>query len=162
MRTVTPDRRILKAFYTQYVAVLLIVLVFVVSGFQGNDQLTRLAPIQGVQAWDVSIGAVSIRMPDDVAEGFSNQMSAELDAVAEFVRNHDVLATFRIPIAIERDLSASEVVQQSLTRASQFRDYILKHGVPAQAVRTVLFEGPQAATVVSITFSSMEESHGRE
>jgi hypothetical protein len=162
MRTATPDRRILKAFYTQYVAVLLILLVFVVSRFQGHDQGAEVAPSQRTHKRDMPIGVFSLRIPQDAHLGVTAGQATELNAVAEFVRSHDIRATFRIPVDARSDTRVSEALQQSMAYSAQLRDYMLKLGVPAQAMRTVLFEAKEATSPVSVTFSSMEvmNEHG--
>jgi hypothetical protein len=162
MKTATPDRRILKAFYTQYVAVLLIVLVFVVSGFQGYEQQTEVASSPRVQKQAAPFGAISLRMPEVGHHGLTDDIMTELNVVAEFVRSHDIRATFRIPVFAEGDKNVSAALKNSIAYSSQVRDYMLTLGVPAQAMRTVLFEAKQVTSTVSVTFSSMEEinDHG--
>lgn len=160
MTAVTPDRRILKAFYTQYVAVLLILLVFVVSGFQRHPEQAPANPKHYGPKRQAPIGAISINMPEKAHEALSTELAAKLSAVAEFVRNHDIRATFRIPIAAqhESDADATQMLRQSIARAAQLRGYMVELGVPARAITTVLVDGEESSSSTSVTFSTMEEA----
>jgi hypothetical protein len=101
-------------------------------------------------------------MPEVGHHGLTDDIMTELNVVAEFVRSHDIRATFRIPVFAEGDKNVSAALKNSIAYSSQVRDYMLTLGVPAQAMRTVLFEAKQVTSTVSVTFSSMEEinDHG--
>jgi hypothetical protein len=162
MSTITPDRRILKAFYTQYVAVLLIVLVFVISGFQSPALRVESVAVRTSGPKDVPIGAISIPLPQNSNEKLSANRLPQLDAVAEFVRNHDVCATFRLPIRKQLSRDAASALSASVTRAAELRDYMHELGVPPNAIRTVLFEAPESAEELTVSFSSMEGDHEQQ
>lgn len=155
MTAVSPDRRILKAFYTQYVAVLLIVLVFVVSGFQPSD---GREDVSLKQPHDLGrpIGAMHLHTPRTISDEVPEALAAELRALVVLMKSHDIRVTFRVPVARLSDDTEDKGFQEALTYAKQLRSYMIKNGVPADAVRTVLSEESNGMTA-SLIFSSMEE-----
>jgi hypothetical protein len=154
MTAVSPDRRILKAFYTQYVAVLLIVLVFVVSGFQQNhsrqDESLKRANDIGP-----AIGAIHLKTQRTVADAVPEALANELQALVMLLKSHDVRATIRVPMVGQSGETEGAGFQEALAYAKQVRSYMIKSGVPVGAVRTVLSEGTEGQAA-SVIFSSME------
>jgi hypothetical protein len=132
------DRRILKAFYTQYVAVLLIILVFTIGAFQrasqddvGAQRLT-LAPRE-----EPSIGGIEIAQYfTELGELGSN--TAELEAVALVVRDHDVRASISLPMSIQRIDAPGPSVEESLARLAALEKFFEERGVTADSLELVL------------------------
>lgn len=101
MSSVGCDRRILKAFYTQYVAVLLIVLTFCIGAYQRasvRGNFPKAAAVMGMPA-DVQLTEMNIETL--FAEGGElRDGDARLEAVASLLKSHDVNAT--IVLSAER------------------------------------------------------------
>lgn len=134
----TCDRRILKAFYTQYVAVLLIILVFTVGAFQRTSQqqamssapvptLAELPPIGGLE----------------IAQSF-NELgelgvdTAELEAVAVVIREHDVKASISLPVSMQKIDAPRATVEQSLARLAALERFFEERGVGEASLELVL------------------------
>ena len=92
MKDIGCDRRILRAFYTQYVAVLLILLTFSIAAFQRATQTAPKAQgvILGVSP-EEEIGTLSIHNLF-LASGEISSDNTQLKAVAAVLQNHDVNA----------------------------------------------------------------------
>jgi hypothetical protein len=137
------DRRILKAFYTQYVAVLLIILVFTVGAFQRASQVKRgdtqpthtpkeVAPIGGLE----------------IAQNFNElgelaSQTAELEAVALVIREHDVKASISIPVSMHKIDSSLLTVEQALARLASLERFFEERDVGEDSLQLVL-GGPAA------------------
>lgn len=160
MRQVVADRRILKAFYTQYVAVLLILLVFAVAAFQSPQ-----TPIQTVQALTttdvpVSIGEMRVLNLFDVGDDTTIQRSGQLDAIAEIVKSHDVRAIFHVRVARQGSEEAWSAFRRALRRADAIRAYMLGRAVMPSAVRAVAEDGEGERELISVKFESEEGPDG--
>jgi len=153
----TIDRRILKAFYTQYVAVLLILLVFsvgvvaqrgVVRGDYSSKSVAK-APIK-------VIGSIKC------AEVFSNAASPEivnsqdLAAVVETLLNHDLRGVFTLYIPVGGN--AHDTSLSALARVKLLREYLNGLGVPEEAYRFALITSVEASSEVAVAFESPEVS----
>jgi hypothetical protein len=134
----TCDRRILKAFYTQYVAVLLIILVFTIGAFQ------RTSRSDGVS---VQLAAVHKTVPPigglEIAQSFNElgQLGAhteELDAVAVVLREHDVKASISLPVSMEKIQSSKITLEQSLERLATLETFFEERGVGQDSIELVL------------------------
>jgi hypothetical protein len=107
------DRRILKAFYTQYVAVLLIVLVFSIASFQRAVSGPSTSPVATSASINPVIGSLRLSPLFDQNGEFAGA-HAELVAVATLLREHDVRAVF----TIARGSEPGEVYDDLLQRVS--------------------------------------------
>jgi hypothetical protein len=137
------DRRILKAFYTQYVAVLLIILVFTVGAFQRASQRDEstarpaMAPKE-----EVSIGGLQIAQHfDDLGQLGSD--TAQLEAVALVIAEHDVKASIALPVSMQKIDPLHATVEQSLARVSSLERFFAERGVGEDSLELVI-GGPDA------------------
>ncbi|MEY4670063.1 MAG: hypothetical protein RL518_2762 [Pseudomonadota bacterium] len=137
------DRRILKAFYTQYVAVLLIILVFTVGAFQrtspGND-VSSIRP--GIQKQMPTIGGL------EIAQSFTElgqlgPRTDELAAVAAMLREHDVRASIVLPISMQKIDSPKPTVEEALARLAALERFFDERGIGEDSLELVL-GGPEA------------------
>lgn len=105
------DRRILRAFYTQYVAVLLIVLVFTVASFQRAFSAHSSVQPTSVVKHNPSVGAITLPWPvreDEEVQG----AHADLAALATLLREHDLRAVFTIPKGAELGGSFKDLLRE--------------------------------------------------
>jgi hypothetical protein len=149
------DRRILRAFYTQYVSVLLIVLVFGIWTFQLSAVRPSVAAPQvaSVASSSPPVGLLRIEDPFEVGATVALRSSIELEAIAETLRNHDLRATFRFKNALQ-DTQTEIVATTMLLRLEALRAFFQAQGVPADAVTVALGSefGDGAKTEVSFEF----------
>lgn len=137
------DRRILKAFYTQYVAVLLIMLVFTVGAFQRASQ--RDAVPTGAQTASLdkaSIGGLEIAQIFDEL-GALGEDTAQLEAVASVIREHDVTASISIPVSMRKIDETQNTVEVAVAHLTALERFFAERGVGTGAVTFVL-GGPEA------------------
>lgn len=89
------DRRILRAFYTQYIAVLLIVLVFFVAAFQRSGaRQTGMSP-SVVHSLNHELALATPITLSPFREGVGvDTANSQLQAISELLRVHDIEATF--------------------------------------------------------------------
>ncbi len=137
------DRRILKAFYTQYVAVLLIILVFTIGAFQRTSQrdgvsLKLPAALKSV----APIGGVEIAQSFDEL-GQLGPRTEELEAVAMVLREHDVKASISLTVSMEKIHFSQTTLEQSLARLATLEKFFEERGVEHDSVEFVL-GGPEA------------------
>jgi hypothetical protein len=154
-RDLTPDRRILKAFYTQYVAVLLILLVFSVGIVARKSQPSNEgALVHTREPIEVQIGEIELK------ELFAHERSAqlkdgrELEAVLEILRNHDVKAT--LTVYATSQLNVSESFRLAVLRARALHAHVLAARVPVHAVRLLTAAAPASKAHAKVSFESME------
>ena len=149
--SVAIDRRILRAFYTQYVAVLLILLVFCVGAASNNRKI--LVPQLDANAEErtpLQIGAVKY---EDL---FISDTSAtlkdgpELLALMETLRNHDVRATFKV----YADVSSGPAIhiERAMTRAHALSTRLVGASMPVEAFRVVVTPTTQFRSQVEVVF----------
>lgn len=137
------DRRILKAFYTQYVAVLLIMLVFSVGAFQRTSaQAATVAPLAPRIIEHPSIGQLEVVVEFDSAGGLV-RTSDDLDAIAEVIKAHDVRAI--ITLAFPNGGDASELVEfeNVMARLDAISSYLGSRGLSESDTRFYV-GGPEA------------------
>lgn len=156
------DRRILKAFYTQYVAVLLIMLTFTIGAFQ---QASTASAGEGIKPEFISEAAP---IGDYVIVGLFGVDGSvppdepQLKALASVVRNHDVFLTLQLSVprlAFEADSSS---VRRALRRIHALEQFFISQDVPLTAVR---FAASARSTnendlTVQVTPEDDEVNHG--
>lgn len=154
------DRRILKAFYTQYVAVLLIVLVVSVSAVSKAARQSGENPINYQAGADQSqIGSMDMR------EMFLDDTSAQLrdgcglEAVFELLRNHDVRATVTVYARSQPEMLQS--YRLALLRARAIHSAVLAAMVPAHAVQLRVASAVELPVHAVVSFESMGVSDER-
>ena len=170
MSTEVVDRRILKAFYTQYVAVLLIILVFCVAGSRRLERFTPThktlsLPVNLTQSITNSrIGTRVLSNPFDSINPQILRESAELKAIAEALRSHDIRAKFEVGFTLHTTRSAAEKsldLQSALQRVAVLKEFFKLEQVPTNAVGFLINDGIEAEKGgLFVAFESMET--GRE
>jgi hypothetical protein len=137
------DRRILKAFYTQYVAVLLIILVFTVGAFQRASQSNAVDPALPSAPKEVApIGGLEIAQHFNEL-GQLDVGTAELEAVAVVIREHDVKASISLAVGMQKIDSPVPTVEQALARVASLERFFGERGVGEDSLELVV-GGPVA------------------
>lgn len=154
MSQVVADRRILKAFYTQYVSVLLILLVFCVTA----PHVTRSMPVPMKFSSTIPVhaafGSMRMKNPFSVEGGTVIQHTGELDAIAEVAINHDVRVELHVPVFSESTLGSSKAFREGIQRAEAIRDYLVKRRVTRSAVSVIVEDGASAEDSLTVVFRS--------
>lgn len=143
--TAGPDRRILSAFYTQYVALLLILITFMVglrAGAPLSPAVSDVAPPSKVK-WvavapkeSASLGEFSI--PNIILDdGRVAQENAELLAIVTILRTHDVSAVVRLSIPRLGVHDESSSYRRALRRIEALESFFVEQRVPITAFRII-------------------------
>lgn len=130
------NRRILKAFYTQYVAVLLIVLVFTIGSFQrASSRGTPIAP----QAPIVSpaIGNFSVQHVFN-ERGEVPAEHARLRALVEVLKAHDLRAAIVIPSVLDFSGADRSSTRASMRAIEALEAFFRAQSLPTHTVRFVV------------------------
>lgn len=149
------DRRILKAFYTQYVAVLLILLVFTVGAFQraSKEAVASSVDPQPVVA-KVPIGRVLLGDLSEIDQ--ESKGRAQLEAVATMLREHDLEATFVFSVAkAVSDADISEV-DDALENISVIERFFVSAGLPPSATHFIIREDEAKKGTVTVELVEVE------
>lgn len=149
------DRRILKAFYTQYVAVLLIILVFTVGAFQRTTGRSAavVTPIP-VIAEPSPIGALEVAQDFDDAGQLIGDTS-QLQAVSTLLAEHDVRAVVTVAAHNGERHSDLASIEDSLARLESVERFFLAQGLLESEV-TFVVGGPAARSgKVAIQFEGV-------
>lgn len=132
-----PDRAILKAFYVQYVAVLLILLSFMIGSIAGEQgkkpgSMTVVPPA----APGLLKSAFVTFQLNQVFEGSSDRIivSDTLNAIIQVGLSHDVDLEFSVPV--EGELGSELRSQLASSRATALMRFAVEQGIPARAVRS--------------------------
>jgi len=161
MNTAGLDRTILKAFYTQYVAVLLIILVFFTAAFQ---RAYIVSEDDGVQR-SVIAHQGSIMNPREI-NAFSEtgavlSEAPDLIAIAEVLRHHDLRAEFVVFVSQHNFDVAQGNLHYALHRVRALGDFFRQQNVPEQAIGVFVEESPVVSPrVVHLRMKSEGARHG--
>lgn len=157
--TVNADKRILKAFYSQYVAVLLIILVISVASSQGafKSRDRTKVPLE-MQKHIASIGSVSMASILSPDEQTSSEGQQELHALIRILQSHDVRAVVSVPVTVSNESQGAVI--EKLLQAQALRDHILKAQVPADAILIRVIPLDVVGSAVTVSFEAMERLHG--
>jgi hypothetical protein len=150
------DRRILRAFYTQYVALLLIVLTFTIGAFQrASDKLGAAEPAvtQQTPVSPASIGGVTIPKVF-TADGSVVSGDERLEAVVKVLEEHDLraLVTLSVP-RLDFDEQASSL-RRTLRRLQALEEFFRERAIPQGAVRFTAKAFAGTSEELSIRFYS--------
>ncbi len=133
------NRRILKAFYTQYVAVLLIVLVFTLGAFQRATHSEQAPPPPNAKATAGSpqIGAMTL------SDVFSDDGSivgdhVQLLALVAVLREHDLRIALVIPKTVSFRTESNQDIVASLKQIEALEAFFSAHAITDQSVRFVI------------------------
>jgi hypothetical protein len=133
------DRRILRAFYTQYIAVLLIVLVFFVAAFQRSgapQPVMASSMVQSLKAELPFTTPITLRPFRRGAE--IEATNPQLLAITKLLRIHDVEATFVFGVSTSpAEIQSSDLVALS-TRVDALERFFEEQEVPQGATRYVI------------------------
>lgn len=143
------DRRILKAFYTQYVAVLLILLVFCVGAFQRTSkEVPVVAVVSRPVVAKLPVGTIVLGDLSEV-DGESKGRT-QLQAVASLLREHDLEATVVFSVAkVVSSADASEV-DDALERIGIIERFLTAENLPLNAIRFIIRENEAAKGTATI------------
>lgn len=151
----TVDRKILRAFYTQYVSVLLVVLVVSIRDAQRDLAHPSSASVQAARTQlPVPVGTMELR------EIFVSDTSAELDngreleAVLETLKNHDLRAIFTLNAPLSS--SSLDGFRLAIARARAIRSRVVGLRIPSEALRVVVGSTANSVSQASVSFESME------
>ena len=154
MSQVVADRRILKAFYTQYVSVLLILLVFCVTA----PYVTRSMPVPVNPPSTIPVhaafGSMKMKNPFSAEDNAVIQHTGELDAIAEVAINHDVRVELHVPVYSEGTLGRPKAFREGIQRAEALQDYLVKHRVIRSAVSVIVEDGASREDSLTAVFRS--------
>jgi hypothetical protein len=152
MTAVALDRRILRAFYTQYVAVLLIILVFFVAAFQSTT-FTKSEPTAVSLSSAKSKAFGEVRLSDELLiHGLSSNDKERLLAVAAVLKTHDVTAV--VELTVPR-MALGEVDNGAIRAASlteHFDQFFQSHGVSEELVRYEIRDRASERPVGGVVF----------
>jgi hypothetical protein len=132
------DRRILKAFYTQYVAVLLIVLVFTLGAFQRATHSGEVASLNAKATFgSPQVGAMTL------SDVFSENGSivgehAQLLALVAVLREHDLRVALVIPKTVSFRTESNQDTVSSLKQIEALEAFFSAHAIADQSVRFVI------------------------
>ena len=134
------DKRILRAFYTQYVAVLLIILVFFVAAFQ-TTTFAKLSdsPVRKIAIRPFAFGEVQLS-EEFLTNGLGAADHERLRALAEVLKTHDVTATVELTVARMALGEVDNGAIRAATFTEQLDQFFRGHGVPSGAVRYTIRE----------------------
>jgi hypothetical protein len=140
MKALGLDRRILRAFYTQYVAVLLIILVFFVAAFQTatSAESPRFRERKMYTRPD-AFGEVQLSV-GFMTSGLSPEDDERLRALAEVLKTHDVTATVELIVTRMALREVDNGAIRAATLTEQLDQFFQSHAVPAGAVRYTIKE----------------------
>lgn len=157
----TCDRRILKAFYTQYVAVLLILLVFTVGAFQRAQPTasTPRAPERPLSDPSSSpFGSLTL-LGDINNANLRESVLGQLEAVVAVLREHDVRVVIKVPMELEsEDVEGAARLKSGLDQLAALEDFFKESGLPAESVRLMLTSHSMGSKSTVVEFE--EERHG--
>jgi hypothetical protein len=155
---VTTDRRILRAFYTQYVAVLLIVLTFTIGAFQ------RTAEAPDVQEQSIvrqmpqpsPIGGIVIPAVF-TADGAVASGNERLEAVVKVLEDHDLRAMITLAVPRLDFDERSSSLRRTLRRLEALEHFFAAQTIPPSAIRLVARSSTATTEEVSVRFYTERE-----
>jgi hypothetical protein len=150
---VSTDRRILKAFYTQYVAVLLIVLTFTIGAYQRSSDVAQAGgkEVALVKGRDLTVGDINIS-DAFTADGSVISGNERLEAVVSVLENHDLTATITLLVPrLDLNEQASSL-RRALRKLEALEDFFGKGTIPPGAVRFVARTGTTAQEELGVRF----------
>ena len=131
MSSVGCDRRILKAFYTQYVAVLLIVLTFCIGAYQRASVRGNFPKAAAVMVAPPDVQLTELKIERLFAEnGDLRDAEARLEAVASLLKSHDVNAT--VILSAERS-ELGENSRDLARKLHEIEQFLIARSVPREA-----------------------------
>lgn len=162
-----PDRRLLAAFYTQYVALLLILITYTVGLLAGAPITTQNVheelPVKSEshhapqhQAAMLGTFSVSNIFLDDGRVASEN---SELAAIATVLRAHDVSAVVRLSVPRLGVPNDSSSVRRALRRIESLEAFFADQHVPDQAFRILVEEGSLSTRDVEVNLQAVRGAY---
>jgi hypothetical protein len=154
------DRRILKAFYTQYVAVLLIMLTFTIGAFQRASQAPAVGPREASSIQEV--GPIGDLVISDLfgVDGSVPRDNQKLVALASVLRNHDVVLTLSLSVPRLSFEADSSSVRRALRRIHALEQFFISEAIPLTSVRFVTTNGVSSENDLGVKVSPQEDEGG--
>jgi hypothetical protein len=159
------DRRILRAFYTQYVAVLLILLTFCVAAFQrASAAAPAVEPVLAARepkAQEVALADMHI--PDPFGGTASIPAGhPQLKAVAMFIKSHDVHVSLSLSLDRAKLQASPQLMAELAARAEAVEDFLLRESVPPGSFSLSIEAGVGDGRSVVARFSALKEEGQHE
>jgi len=135
MELASPDRTIIRSFYTQYVGVMLILLTFLIGAM-------RIKPAQHEVIEPTQMVKPEIVGQYTLSEVFSQSGSLEsgnekLNAVVQVLKNHDLIGRFTLFLQpLSADQSETNLLRASI-RLESLKRFLLDSGLPADAFKLI-------------------------
>ncbi len=155
---VTMDRRILRAFYTQYVAVLLIVLTFTIGAFQRAADAPREQQLPLVKPFSqpAPIGGMVIPAVF-TADGAVAVGNERLEAVVKVLEDHDLRALITVAVPRLDFDERSSSLRRTIRRLEALELFFADRTIPRTAVRFVARASTSSVEEVSVRFFNEKE-----
>lgn len=155
MELVSADRKLLKAFYTQYTAVLLIILTFTIGAFQRTIQAEL--PIYPSPVWAprATVGSIEISRVF-TSEGGINNDAPQLHAIAEVLTQHDLNVRVIMSVTDLGLTTGSTTLRRARIRLESLRKFFLAKGVPESAFVFATRLNESAADSIRVEFIEAE------
>lgn len=151
------NRRILKAFYTQYVAVLLIVLVFTLGAFQrashsGNPDAASKGEVQRTDS--VGIMTLSNVFTED---GSIARNHPELKALGTVLREHDLKIAIAISVKTASSNKEEAGVPETLREIASLEEYFKAERIPSKAIRYLVYGETDGSESLKVYFEEADD-----
>lgn len=165
-----PDRRILRAFYNQYVAVLLIILVFNIglAVRPVSKQLPSAAPaiIEQVKGGNL---AGEIVLSNLFTERGSLQIADKSDllTIEEVLKNHDIRAVFKIYVPL-KGRGGEEIKRDTdlgISRSIAIKRWLIERGLPTKSFEAIVLTldhpgTPPSEQRIAVALELLERERG--
>jgi hypothetical protein len=144
------NRRILKAFYTQYVAVLLIVLVFTLGAFQRASHTGNRDALRKNNAPQAhGLGSITLsQVFTDEGSVVPNQ--AELKALATVLKEHDLKIVIAIPTNEISSRPGDAGVSWAMREVASLERYFKAEGISSAAIRYLVYGRSESPGTIKI------------
>lgn len=151
MELVGADRKLLKAFYTQYTAVLLIILTFTIGAFQRtikNDQTNMDIPVWSPRSLIGEVKLVKVFRDDGSLLSSPDQLAA----IAEVLIQHDLIARVYVSVG-ELGLSdGAASLRRARVRLQSIQNFMRQQSVPPHALMLAIKSSGISADSAEIQF----------
>jgi hypothetical protein len=149
MELVGADRKLLKAFYTQYTAVLLIILTFTIGAFQRTLAHEKAPVTVPVWAPRSLIGEVKL-LKVFTSDGSLVAQPDQLAAIAEVLTQHDLIARVTVSVGELGLTEGAASLRRARVRLQAIKNFMLTKGVPHHALLLVIKNSGVAADSAEI------------
>lgn len=137
------DRRILRAFYTQYVSLLLILLVFFVTAFQTKSDTHTQKEIANPEVRTSPLGGMQIAHPFE-SNGSLKKENVDLEALANVLRSHDVRADLVLTVPLLDFEGREPSLVYAARQTDALAEFFMRREIPVNAYRFIIRQKPGA------------------